>query len=169
MQFVDQGLAQHRAGIGPGAHAAGAMLAAQLRHHRGVTVGPEIGDQKGVLDLLPGLLVEIAAAEQTEHAPAEAFCDLASRPRSRSRRPSAGAIVAEFRLPRAGAAAAGSDRGRRLDGRRASGSGSWTSEIGRLGASRGSAASSPTAGSPVVVDRGRASSVRLNVIPDDAV
>ncbi len=31
----------------------------------------EVGDQQGVLDVLPGVLVEVAAAEQTEHAAAQ--------------------------------------------------------------------------------------------------
>ena len=46
--------------------------------------------------------------------------------------------------------------------------GSWTSEIERFGASRGMVASSPTPGNPVESIRS-SGSVRLNVIPDDAV
>ncbi|CFE45160.1 Uncharacterised protein [Mycobacterium tuberculosis] len=65
-----------------------------------------------------------------------AFCDLASRPRSRSNRPSGGAMASASGT--SGAWGSGSNSGR------------CTSAIVRLGASRGTVASSPTAGSPLV-------------------
>ena len=177
VQFVDQRLAQHQAGVGLGAHTAGRQTAAQMAHHRRRDGRSEVGHQEHVLDLLPRLLVQIAAAEQAEHALAERVLGL--------RQPAAQPLEAaldgcdgvEF-----GAAGTGtSDRfGDRLrQGVLNSGSGSRRSEIGRLGASRGMVASSPTVGSPskVVVSgvtRGGAGAAFagadwLNVIPEDAV
>ncbi len=105
-----------------------------------------------------------------------AFCDLASLPRSRSSRPSVGAISSISGRPGLGrlrerpAVPAGPGvsgwRGRGLGS--GAGSGSSTSEMVRRGASRGMAASSPTAGSPVVSSRS-AAVVWLKVMPEDAV
>ena len=71
MQLGDQHLAQHRAGIGLGAHPAAGEPVAQRAHHRVGHDGAQVGDQQGVLDRLPGVLVEVAAAEQAEHAAAQ--------------------------------------------------------------------------------------------------
>ncbi len=68
-----------------------------------------------------------------------------------------------------GAAGGGGACGVGGGGLSVSGSGSWTSAIVRRGASRGTVASSPTAGSPLVSSRSSVVGVRLNVMPDDAV
>ena len=80
MQLGDQHLAQHRAGIGFGADPAAGHLRAQRAHHRLGDDGAEVGDQQSVLDLLPGVLVEVAAAEQAEHAAAERVLRLGQPP-----------------------------------------------------------------------------------------
>jgi len=136
-----------------------------------------------------------------------AFCDFASLPRSRSRRPSVGAMISAGASgwgvgsgsgagvgsgsgsgSGAGAgsgsgAGAGSGSGSGFSGARGGavsvggGSGRRTSVIGRLGASRGIVASSPTAGRPLVSMRsfGRtggacvAADDCVNVIPELAV
>lgn len=71
MQLRDQRIAQHGVRIGGGPRAAGDQLRAQLLHHRGGHGGAEVGTQQGVFDVLPGVLVEVAAAEQPQHALAQ--------------------------------------------------------------------------------------------------
>ena len=80
LQLLDQHLAQHRAGVGLGAHAAAGHPGPQRGHHRFGDDGAEVGDQQGVLDGLPGLLVEVAAAEQAEHAAAQRVLRLGQPP-----------------------------------------------------------------------------------------
>ena len=72
LQLGDQDLAQHGAGVGLGAHAGRwPCVGAQRGDHRLGDDRTEVGDQQGVLDVLPGVLVEVTAAEQAEHAAAE--------------------------------------------------------------------------------------------------
>ena len=71
MQLGDQHLAQHRAGIGFGAHPAAGEPLTQRGHDRFGDDRAQVGDQQGVLDGLPGVLVEVTAAEQAEHAAAQ--------------------------------------------------------------------------------------------------
>ena len=126
MQLGDQHLAQHGAGIGFGAYAAAGHPLAQRGHHRIGDDRAEIGDQQGVLDGLPGVLVEVTAAEQSEHAAAQRVLRLGEPP----------AQPLEPALGRRYGVEVG--RGRRFDSavRRAglvAGSGSCTSAIGPLG------------------------------------
>ncbi|CAM5711132.1 hypothetical protein MAUB1S_04213 [Mycolicibacterium aubagnense] len=67
-QFLDQHLAQHRAGIGLGAHVGLGHPAAQRGDDRFSGDRPQVGDQQGVFDGLPGVLIQVAAAQQTQHA-----------------------------------------------------------------------------------------------------
>ena len=53
----------------------------------------DVGGEQGVLDLLPGVLVEPVAGQQGEQAAAEGALRAASRPRSRTSRPAAGSGV----------------------------------------------------------------------------
>ncbi len=167
VELRDEHLPQNRAGVGLAADVAAGQLAAQLLDHRGGHHRAQVGDQQGVLDLLPGGFVEIAAAEQAEHAAAERVLGLGQA--------AAQPLQAAFRRRN------GVDigRGRRFwRGRRGfwesgvfsttGGSGSRTSEIGRLIESRGIAASSPTPGRPTPVSVAVADDC-VNVMPDEAV
>ncbi len=79
-QRLDQDLAQHRAGVGLRAHVAAGHPRPQGRDDRFGDDGAEVGDQQGVLDVLPGVLVKVTAAEQAEHAAAERVLRLGEPP-----------------------------------------------------------------------------------------
>ena len=110
----------------------------------------------------------------------KAFWDLASRPRSRSRRPAGGAMVATSPTSAAGAASSaftvvgaitpvsGAAVSGTVTSSMSGGSGSLTCEIGRLSESRGIAASSPTPGRPVVSSRSGPDDW-VKVMPDEAL
>jgi hypothetical protein len=80
MQLRDQDFAQHRAGVGLGAHIAAGHPGPQRADHRLRHDRAEVGDQQGVLDVLPGVLVEVTAAEQAEHAAAQRVLRLGEAP-----------------------------------------------------------------------------------------
>ena len=145
----------------------------------------QIGDQQRVLDGLPGVLVEIAAAEQAEHAAAQRVLRLgepAAQPLQAALGRRDGADVGRSRRGARGGRSgvpASSSAGQARRVRQAAASGSRTSAIGRFGASRGMVASSPTAGSPLVSRRSGGGLVGggavadaddcVNVMPEEAV
>ncbi len=63
LQLGDQHVPQHLAGIGLGVDVSAGELAAQLRHHRAGHGRAQVGNQQGVLDLLPGILIQVSAAD----------------------------------------------------------------------------------------------------------
>ena len=64
-------LAQHRAGIGLGVYVFAGEPGPQLSHHRIGNRGTQVGNQQSLLHLLPGILVEIAAADEPQQAAAQ--------------------------------------------------------------------------------------------------
>ena len=71
LQLGDQHVPQHRASVGLGMHVVAGEPAAQLCDNRIGDGRAEVGDQQRVFHLLPGILVEIATADESQQTAAQ--------------------------------------------------------------------------------------------------
>ena len=76
VEFGNEDFPQHRSGLSLVAYAAGGHGRPQVLDDGRGGRRPEVGHQQGVLDLFPGVLVQITTAEQAQHAAPEGILGL---------------------------------------------------------------------------------------------
>jgi hypothetical protein len=131
----EQLLAQQRPQLADGADAVDADLLAQPADQLAGGGDAHVGGDQRVLDLLPGVLVEVVARQQREQPPPRVVWERDSRERSRCSRPAVGSGTS-----RTGPTTAVSSRST------CASSGRSTTSTLRRGVSRGTSASSPVPG-----------------------